>query len=263
LDAVPRVLGIDDAGREVLTFVPGATVGAAAVWPAWAVSDALLVQVGAWLRRYHEAVSGFRPPGVPVWRTEPRHPGPGEVLCHHDVAPYNVVWTPGVAGAGDSGAAAPGAGDPGQRDQGDDRSPVAGGPQPGDQGAGSPVAAGGTGHLAAVVDWDAAGPGPALGDVAFLAWHALPLRTGTGWPTPGAAEVARRVTLLAEAYGTSSGDVIAAIGPRLTAATTRIRAAAAGGDAGMARLVAAGVPDEVDRRRADVAPLLRAASRLL
>src|SRR4051812_13908744 len=51
----PRVLGFDDAGKEVLTFLEGETVADAWPWPAWVSSDEALTQVGSWLRRLHDA----------------------------------------------------------------------------------------------------------------------------------------------------------------------------------------------------------------
>src|ERR671915_1246008 len=52
-DGAPRFLGIDDRGREILSYIPGR----AAIEPeaAWALTDAALVSVAALLRRYHEA----------------------------------------------------------------------------------------------------------------------------------------------------------------------------------------------------------------
>ncbi len=41
-----RVLGIAAAGREMLTFLAGETVGAARPWPAWTHTDEALDQVG-------------------------------------------------------------------------------------------------------------------------------------------------------------------------------------------------------------------------
>ncbi len=64
----PRVLGIDEHGREVLTFLPGSTVGAAQPWPPWIHSEDALEQVGTWLRRYHEVVSDFVPTAGAEWR---------------------------------------------------------------------------------------------------------------------------------------------------------------------------------------------------
>src|SRR3712207_8525065 len=40
----PRVLGFDDQGREVLTYLEGETAGEAP-WPAWVFSDEALTQV--------------------------------------------------------------------------------------------------------------------------------------------------------------------------------------------------------------------------
>ena len=91
LDAVPRVLGVDEQGREVLEYVPGDAADAHDPWPAWVWSDDLLVQVARWLRRYHDAVSSFRPSGAVEWRFGAQTLAHDEVICHHDVAPYNIV----------------------------------------------------------------------------------------------------------------------------------------------------------------------------
>src|SRR5262245_57894313 len=57
-EGVPRVLGSDDQGREVLTFLEG-TVPHDTPWPDHVWSDGTLVDVGRWLRRYHEAVAEY------------------------------------------------------------------------------------------------------------------------------------------------------------------------------------------------------------
>lgn len=97
-DGAPRVLGMDAQGREVLTFLPGATVGVQRPWPAWVHSDDALVQVGRWLRRYHEVVADFVPPEGSRWRTSLRPWQPGDVIGHNDAAPYNAVWDDGPQG---------------------------------------------------------------------------------------------------------------------------------------------------------------------
>jgi Phosphotransferase enzyme family len=89
----PRVLGFDDAGREVLTYLEGETAGEAP-WPAWVSSDEALVQVGSWLRRLHEATVDFVPPEGAEWFAGQRW-RPGLVIGHHDAAPYNAVWRQG------------------------------------------------------------------------------------------------------------------------------------------------------------------------
>lgn len=49
-DGAPRVLGIDDQGREILTFIPGEE-GWNNPW-----SDEALIQAAQLIRRYHDAV---------------------------------------------------------------------------------------------------------------------------------------------------------------------------------------------------------------
>lgn len=53
----PRWLGIDEQGREVLSYIPGEAV--TPPYPAWAMADEALMSVAALLRDYHEAVEGF------------------------------------------------------------------------------------------------------------------------------------------------------------------------------------------------------------
>lgn len=90
--ASPRVRGIDDRGREILTYLEGETVGDAGAWPAWTRDDDTLGQVGRLLADYHRAVAGFEPPPGTRWRFTDRPLEAGEVICHNDCAPYNVVW---------------------------------------------------------------------------------------------------------------------------------------------------------------------------
>lgn len=87
----PKALGTDDQGREVLSFLPGNTVGARRPWPAWVHSDEALTQVAHWLRNYHVAVANFVPPGDAVWR-ERGHWQPGLIIGQNDAAPYNAAW---------------------------------------------------------------------------------------------------------------------------------------------------------------------------
>ncbi len=86
----PRVRGLDDQGREVLTYVEGAVV-----WPdhfGLVESDAALAQVAASIRSYHEAVANFSEPDRFTWSDRGADPiGPPEVLCHNDLAPWNLV----------------------------------------------------------------------------------------------------------------------------------------------------------------------------
>jgi hypothetical protein len=94
----PRLLGLDDRGREVLSFIRGDTIGAHAKVPGWAWSEATLFEIGELLRRYHEAVADFAPPPDARWRLGGGRLEPGHVICHNDVGPYNVVWDHGIVG---------------------------------------------------------------------------------------------------------------------------------------------------------------------
>ena len=90
-DGAPRVLGVDDRGREVLTYIPGEVPRTASPEVA---TDRALSEVGLLLRRYHEAVSGFSlPPGIGWYGGDA--PGPGGVVCHNDLAPRNTVFRGG------------------------------------------------------------------------------------------------------------------------------------------------------------------------
>ena len=66
-DGAPRARGFDEQGRERLTFLPGQTLGETTPWPDWLRSDDALRQVGAWLRRLHDATATFRPAADAVW----------------------------------------------------------------------------------------------------------------------------------------------------------------------------------------------------
>ena len=90
-DAAPRVLGIDDAGREALSYIKGFVPYAPDV-PAWLWTDDALAASAEMLRRYHVAVAAFEPPRDVAWRRLPGAPASGDVICHNDVAPWNTVY---------------------------------------------------------------------------------------------------------------------------------------------------------------------------
>jgi 8-oxo-dGTP pyrophosphatase MutT (NUDIX family) len=93
VDAVPAPLGVDEHGREAVTFVPGDT-SAHAAWPAPLRTLDGMAAIGALLRRLADAVDGFAAPADAVWRTGPGGPAPGQVVAHGDVGHGNVVWRP-------------------------------------------------------------------------------------------------------------------------------------------------------------------------
>ncbi len=102
---LPRPLGLDEQGREVLTYLPG-TVPSYPM-PSWVWSKAVLVEAGRRLAQVHEASAGFDTAGA-VWQI-PAHL-PAEVICFNDVAPYNMVFDDAhqIAGIIDLDTASPG-----------------------------------------------------------------------------------------------------------------------------------------------------------
>ena len=97
-DGAPRARGFDEQGRERLTFLPGQTLGESTPWPDWLRSDHALRQVGAWLRRLHDATEAFRPAAGAVWFTG-RPWRPGLLIAHLDASPWNAVWVDGAVDA--------------------------------------------------------------------------------------------------------------------------------------------------------------------
>jgi hypothetical protein len=89
-DGAPRALGFDDQGREMLTYLPGDTVGHKMPWPRWVFADSTLVQVGRWLRRLHDATVSFGPPAGERWFIGGAVQS-GLIVGHQDAAPYNAV----------------------------------------------------------------------------------------------------------------------------------------------------------------------------
>src|SRR5688500_12857670 len=93
-DGAPRFLGVDDRGREMLSFMPGE----AAIEPFgdWVFTDAALVSVAELLRRYHEAAASFDPAGH-EWPDFVPPPFREGLICHNDPNLDNVIFSGGVA----------------------------------------------------------------------------------------------------------------------------------------------------------------------
>jgi hypothetical protein len=90
-DGAPRYLGIDEQGREMLTFVDGQ--------PAFAPvpsGNEVVSAIGRLLRRAHDAQAGFVPPDGAGWDTHVAGMDRGEVICHLDLFWTNVVFRDGL-----------------------------------------------------------------------------------------------------------------------------------------------------------------------
>ncbi len=96
--AAPKVLGIDAKGREILSFIAGDTPEHPR--KPWNFrSRPTLVEVARMIRRFHDATLSFVPPTDAQWRGLVGGPDAGEVICHNDLGPFNVVFRNGQASA--------------------------------------------------------------------------------------------------------------------------------------------------------------------
>ena len=189
VDGIPRVLGFDDEGREILTYLPGRTVAV----DTEQAPDETLAASAVWLRRFHDAVRAYDP-GPRSWRQSAASLEPGQLICHNDTGAYNWIV------------------------QGD--------------------------RFAGMIDWDQAGPGQPLDDLAFLCWSGIPLFRETQ-----ARDAARRVRIAAEAYGgVGPAALLDAIADRMQRASDRIAAGIERGDPGMLSLQTLGEPQRTRRR---------------
>jgi len=115
----PRTLGRDELGRHVLEFVPG---NVADTLPPSSLND--LQRIGRLIREFHDVVECFRPPVDAKWDVA-IEPDREDLICHHDLAPWNLVRH---------------------------------------------------GDRWVFIDWDGAGPGSRLWDLAYAAHGFVPLR---------------------------------------------------------------------------------------
>jgi hypothetical protein len=196
----PRALGTDDRGREVLTYIPG--VAGPQGWAAVVPEDGL-ARFAALLRAYHDAARSFTPLVDAVWAFGKGAPGPGELICHGDFGPWNVVWH-----------------------------------------RGQPVG---------LLDWDFAGPGPALDDIAYALEYATPFRddaTALKWlayDRPPARR--RRIEVFAAAYGLErTVGLVERVSYRQRLDIGRVQALAARGVEPQATWVATGMLDDLEAR---------------
>ena len=88
---IPEPLGMDEEGREVLTYLPG-EVGSSPLVGSQR-RDKVLMQAGQLLRTIHDATADVAGQWTTGWRAPLREPV--EVICHGDFAPYNCVFVEG------------------------------------------------------------------------------------------------------------------------------------------------------------------------
>ncbi|NNN09214.1 MAG: phosphotransferase [Acidimicrobiaceae bacterium] len=142
----PRALGYDENGRQVLSFEEGF------VDPDPSDLDTTrLMQVGRVIRKLHDASSSFSVPAGSVWNVAIA-PDAEDLICHHDLAPWNLVRTP---------------------------------------------------TQLTFIDWDGAGPGSRLWDLAYAAHGFVPLSPVA---TRSDDDASQRLAALIEGYGLDRQD---------------------------------------------------------
>jgi Phosphotransferase enzyme family len=202
--AAPRTLGQDERGRHVLEYIPGP------------LADTLppldrdgLHRVGGIIRDLHDTTAGFTPSPGARW-TVVIPPDGRDLICHHDLAPWNLV-----------------------RD----------------------------GDRWVFIDWDMAGPGSRLWDLAHAAAGFVPLAPGGDPAADGP-----RLRVLADGYGLDARQRAALPGvlaARVRAMYDLLRRGARTGEQPWADLYAAGhgghwgpAADYIDRHLAEWAQAL-------
>jgi len=84
-EGAPHAFGLDEQGRQVLEYVPGQL--AHALPP---LDDSGLRRAGRLIREFHDAAASFVPPPDAAWDVVIR-PDSEDLVCHHDLAPWNLV----------------------------------------------------------------------------------------------------------------------------------------------------------------------------
>ena len=87
-DGSPRFLGIDEKGREILSFLQGETGTPAYIW----LGEKPVIAAAKLLRSYHDATLDFAQNDSMVWGITYPDTSRHEVICHNDFAPYNFIF---------------------------------------------------------------------------------------------------------------------------------------------------------------------------
>lgn len=147
---VPASFGLDADGCHVYEFIPGTV---AEQMPR--MSEQELSRLGTMIRQIHDAAASFSPVTDAVWSVA-IPPDRDEIVCHHDLAPWNLVCD---------------------------------------------------GERWVFIDWDGAGPGSRLWDLAYAVRAFLPLEAG-GDPQTDAG----RLRAMVDGYGLSEAEGLALAG---------------------------------------------------
>ncbi|MEK3983325.1 aminoglycoside phosphotransferase family protein [Paenibacillus sp. FSL K6-3166] len=189
----PKFLGIDEKGREILSFIEGEAGNYPLKDYMW--SNDVLKEIARMLRLYHESVIDFSI--EENWQSIDNTPQPFEVICHNDFAIYNLIFN--------------------------HERPVG------------------------IIDFDVAGPGPRLWDIAYTLYTCVPLsrvyHSEAGEEVfynslQHADRVNQRVKLFFESYGEGiEEDYLAMVLLRLEGLCKTIKRKASEGDSAFQKMI--------------------------
>lgn len=111
MQGVPRFLGIDEQGREILTYLPGKTQEAdKLIGKPFLTSDDTLADAARFMRRLHDGSVGFLLKAKEAGWGNPDYPqDEPDTICHNDAASWNFVFVnERIAGLFDFDTACPG-----------------------------------------------------------------------------------------------------------------------------------------------------------
>lgn len=89
---VPRFLGIDEQGREILTFLNGKTMNDYTIYHECLSSDETIIDMARFLRRFHDTSAGFLQNAIVGEWKSPFPEKNWETICHNDTAIWNFVF---------------------------------------------------------------------------------------------------------------------------------------------------------------------------
>lgn len=92
IDFCPRFLGIDDKGREKLSYVQGLTLEDYPDCKEIGDKKEVVRKAAKLLKVFHDATADFEYNSSDQWFLEYQGDLPKEVICHNDFAPYNVTF---------------------------------------------------------------------------------------------------------------------------------------------------------------------------
>ncbi|AGF57225.1 hypothetical protein B0P06_004482 [Clostridium saccharoperbutylacetonicum] len=88
----PRFIGIDDMGREILSFVPGECKADYPFTNDENEQLSIIKKVAEIMRKYHDATLSFERTDIDSWMFSYKGALEKEVICHNDIAPYNMTF---------------------------------------------------------------------------------------------------------------------------------------------------------------------------